>query len=156
MKHEKSISLRLSSVYGVSHPMKNHLLINFMVKEAVQKHTINLYEPNFYRSFISLNNLSKLITWVLENHNQNIYGQKINVSDPSLNITKLELAKRIQLATDCEIVITDGFDPDLRNYIVKSNFLTESNFKFEDIFNEELEALANHYGREHVCKPNSI
>jgi nucleoside-diphosphate-sugar epimerase len=156
MKHEKSISLRLSSVYGVSHPMKDHLLLNFMVKEAVQKHTISLYEPNFYRSFVSLNNLSKLINWIIENHPQNIYGQKINVSDPSLNITKLELAKQIQLATDCEIVITEGFDPDLRNYIVKSKLLAQLNFEFENIFLKELETLANHYGGKHVCKANEI
>lgn len=156
MRHEKSISLRLSSVYGVSHPMKDHLLLNFMVKEATQKHQINLYEPTFYRSFVSLNNLSKLLISIIENHNHNLYGQKINVSDPALNVTKIELAKRIQMATDCKIIITDGSDPDMRNYIVKSNLLSEINFKFDDSFDDELEILVNYYQSEHACRSHSI
>jgi len=145
LRHKKTISLRLSSVFGVSNSMKNHLLLNFMVKEAVEKNNISLYEPKYLRSFVSLNDLSKLIEQFFVKDCSNLIGQKINVSDPRLNITKMDLAARIQQVTGCHISITSGNDPDRRNYIIKSSLLDEFAFEYESSLSTELEILNDYY-----------
>ena len=145
LKHAKTISLRLSSVFGVSRPMKDHLLLNFMVKEAVQKNVIELFEPNFFRSFVSLSDLSRLVESIISNDSSKLFGQKVNVSDPKLNITKIELATRIKSITGCSIEISSGNDPDMRNYIIESNLLSEFSFKYDCDLDTEINLLGEFY-----------
>jgi len=145
LKHEKSISLRLSSVFGVSNPMKEHLLLNFMVKKAVQENVIELYEPDFFRSFVSLKDLSNLIEEILSKNHSSLYGQKVNVSDPRLNVTKMEIAKWIQAETGCEIKKVGGSDPDKRNYIIESQLLEDFNFSYRSSLNDELIRLIDFF-----------
>lgn len=152
LKHEKSISLRLSSVFGVSNPMKDHLLLNFMVKEAVQENVIELYEPDFFRSFVSLKDLSNLIEAILSKDNSSLYGQKVNVSDPRLNVTKMQIAKWIQQETDCEIKETGGSDPDKRNYIINSALLDGFNFSYKSSFSDELIYLIEFFRKSQGVK----
>lgn len=145
LKHEKSISLRLSSVFGVSNPMKDHLLLNFMVKKAVQENIIELYEPDFFRSFVSLKDLSNLIEEVLTKNHSSLYGQKVNVSDPRLNVSKMEIAKWIQAGTGCEIKEIGGSDPDKRNYIIESELLDDFNFSYKSDLPHELIRLIDFF-----------
>jgi nucleoside-diphosphate-sugar epimerase len=148
LNHGRAISLRLSSVFGVSVSMKDHLLLNFMVKEAIERNKINLYEPEFLRSFVSLNDLSNLIEQIFLKDSTKLIHQKINVSDPRLNITKFDLANRIQRATGCEVSITTGSDPDMRNYIIKSSLTKEFGFEYESDFESEIKLLSDYYRSE--------
>lgn len=145
LSHGRTISLRLSSVFGVSDSMKDHLLLNFMVKEAVEKNKINLYEPEFLRSFVSLKDLSNLIEQIFLKDYTNLINQKINVSDPRLNITKIDLANQIQKVTGCDISISTGNDPDMRNYIIKSSLLEEFAFEYKSHLDTEIKQLSDYY-----------
>ena len=153
LKHEKSISLRLSSVFGVSNPMKDHLLLNFMVKKAVQENVIELYESDFFRSFVSLKDLSNLIEAILSKDHSSLYGKKVNVSDPRLNVTKMEIAKWIQAETGCAIIETGGSDPDKRNYIIKSELLEEFNFSYSSSLPQELIGLIDFFRETEEMQP---
>jgi nucleoside-diphosphate-sugar epimerase len=152
LKHKKCISLRLSSVFGVSNPMKDHLLLNFMVKKAVQENVIELYEPDFFRSFVSLKDLSNLIEAIFSNNHSSLYGQKVNVSDPRLNVTKMQIAKWIQEKTGCEIKETGGSDPDKRNYIINSALLEDFNFSYKSSFPDELIHLIDFFRKSKEVK----
>ena len=48
--HMNSVVFRLATVFGYSFRMRTDLLVNFLVKEAVEKKKLNIFEPNFRRN----------------------------------------------------------------------------------------------------------
>lgn len=53
----KGIGLRFGTVNGSSSNIKNELMINSMVNDAISKKEVNLMNSNFYRPILSLNDL---------------------------------------------------------------------------------------------------
>lgn len=144
LKRPNVTSLRLSSVFGVSPRMKDHLLLNYLVRQAVQEGHVKLFEPDARRAFVSLTDLTDFICFVIDNFDV-FDGKTVNVSDPRLNISKQEILQLIRKKLDFEIEVFAGMDPDRRNYEITSTIVENSDFFYNSDLDEEFYNLALYY-----------
>ena len=128
--HMNSVVFRLATVFGYSFRMRTDLLVNFLVKEAVEKKKLNIFEPNFRRNYIHVIDVVNAFIFAIKNFNKmkrNIY----NVGLSSANLTKLQLAKLISKhikGTKVKI-LTNKKDPDKRDYFVSNKKIEKLGFK---------------------------
>ena len=96
MERENSISFRLATIFGVSNfRMRTDLMVNNFVYIAFQNKKLKLYEPEFRRNFVHLNDVSSAFLYSIENFSvmkNNIY----NLGLDDANMSKLELCKKIK------------------------------------------------------------
>ena len=130
LKFQNSIVFRLATVFGSSYRMRTDLLVNFLVKEAVLKNKIDLFEPHFRRNYIHVSDVVEAFIFAINNFSKlknNIYN--IGLSDA--NLTKIQLAKRIKKVvkkTNIK-VIKNKKDPDKRDYFVSNKKIEKTGFK---------------------------
>ena len=143
MNHKNSISFRLATVFGYSYRMRTDLLVNFMTREAVIKKKLLLYEPNFRRNFIHINDIVDAFTFAIVNF-KNLKGDVYNLGLSSANITKLQLATKIQnVIKELKIVIDkNGKDPDKRDYVVSNKKIESKGFKAKVKLEEGIKELS--------------
>jgi len=121
-----AIIFRLATVFGVSPRMRTDLLVNDFTYEAITKKYITVFEKNFKRNFIHIQDVASVFLFMLENYGQ-YKGEIFNVGLSDANLTKQELLEKIQKhVKNFAINYNDYFeDPDKRDYIV-SNAKVES------------------------------
>jgi nucleoside-diphosphate-sugar epimerase len=126
--HDESVILRFSNGFGVSTRMRFDLLPNDLTRIALREHQLDLYEAHFRRCFIHVRDMAAAICHVLR-HWDAATGQTFNVSNPMLNMTKLELAQQIAELTRCVVRVgTTGRDSDARDYYLSSAKLNAIGF----------------------------
>jgi nucleoside-diphosphate-sugar epimerase len=121
-----AIIFRLATVFGVSPRMRTDLLVNDFTYEAITKKYITVFEKNFKRNFIHIQDVASVFLFMLENYD--LYrGEIFNVGLSNANLSKQELLEKIQKhVKNFAINYNDYFeDPDKRDYIV-SNLKVES------------------------------
>ena len=121
-----AIIFRLATVFGVSPRMRTDLLVNDFTYEAITKKYITVFEKNFKRNFIHIQDVASVFLFMLENYDH-YKGEIFNVGLSDANLTKQELLEKIQKhVKNFAVNYNDYFeDPDKRDYIV-SNFKVES------------------------------
>jgi len=121
-----AIIFRLATVFGVSPRMRTDLLVNDFTYEAITKKYITVFEKNFKRNFIHIQDVASVFLYMLENYEQ-YRGEIFNVGLSNANLSKQELLEKIQEhVKNFAINYNDYFeDPDKRDYIV-SNSKVES------------------------------
>ena len=121
-----AIIFRLATVFGVSPRMRTDLLVNDFTYEAITKKYITVFEKNFKRNFIHIQDVASVFLFMLENYDQ-YRGEIFNVGLSDANLSKQELLEKIQKhVKNFAINYNDYFeDPDKRDYIV-SNLKVES------------------------------
>jgi len=121
-----AIIFRLATVFGVSPRMRTDLLVNDFTYEAITKKYITVFEKNFKRNFIHIQDVASVFLFMLENYDQ-YRGEIFNVGLSNANLSKQELLEKIQEhVKNFAINYNDYFeDPDKRDYIV-SNLKVES------------------------------
>tara|TARA_B100000989_G_C19498692_1_gene453256 strand:- start:603 stop:1544 length:942 start_codon:yes stop_codon:yes gene_type:complete len=146
MSHKNSISFRLATVFGYSYRMRTDLLVNFMTREAVFNKKLVLFEPNFRRNFIHINDIVEAFIFSINNFRK-LKGNVYNLGLSSANITKLELAERIKkIVKELQIFIDrKGFDPDKRDYVVSNKKIEKSGFKAKTTLEKGIKELINVY-----------
>lgn len=128
LAHKNCVALRLATVFGVSPRMRFDLLVNNFVETLFDKGKIVLYEPEFYRNYVGINDVVNCINFLLHNDLRGIY----NLGNDALNMTKLQLAQRIEQILgfyNAVEVIEGQSDPDKRNYSVSSEKLYREGFR---------------------------
>jgi nucleoside-diphosphate-sugar epimerase len=130
LKHKNSICFRLATVFGYSYRMRTDLLVNNFVKSAVDKKKITIYEPNFRRNYIHINDITAAFLFAIKNFHKmrsNIY----NLGLSSANLTKIQLAKKIKKFLPKTIIkiIKNVKDPDQRDYFVSNKKIEKIGFK---------------------------
>ncbi len=144
LKHKNSISFRLATVFGSSFRMRTDLLVNNFVYEAFYNHKLILFEQNFRRNYIHINDIVLAFLFSIKNFNKlksNIY----NLGLSSANITKHELAKKIKKhipKTKIEIK-NDRKDPDKRDYYVSNKKIEKKGFKATYSLDHGIKELIN-------------
>ena len=109
-----AVSLRLASVFGVAPVMRTDSLLNALVKDAVEKRVIEVFEPDTLRNFVHIKDVVRLFALVTERHWEGmVSGRAYNVGLPC--VTKRDLATMISTLTGCRLVFGKGSDPDKRN-----------------------------------------
>lgn len=150
------VSLRLATVFGASFRTRYDLLLNNFVKIACFDKSIDLYESHFKRNFIHISDVVLGLVFIMEKFSL-VKGEAFNLGLDCANISKLELAKKIQKQIP-DFVITENStekDPDQRNYIVSNEKIAKVGFtakltledgivemikavKMEKVFNENV------------------
>mgnify|MGYP001440301243 CR=1 FL=1 len=144
LKHKNSISFRLATVFGSSFRMRTDLLVNNFVYEAFYNHKLILFEQNFRRNYIHINDIVLAFLYAIKNFNKlksNIY----NLGLSSANITKYDLAKKIKKhipKTKIEIK-NDRKDPDKRDYYVSNKKIEKKGFKATYSLDHGIKELIN-------------
>lgn len=123
-----SIVLRLATVFGASPRMRTDLLVNDLVKEAVQKKYIMVFEPHFKRNFIHIRDVVRAFIHCMDNFGT-MKHQVYNVGLSDANLSKWELCQMIKKhIPDLEFFEGSGEDPDKRNYIVSNEKIEKTGF----------------------------
>lgn len=125
---KNSVSFRFATGFGVSPNMRVNLLVNDLVYQAVTNKSINIFQPDFRRTFIHVKDMSRAFIFGLENIEELLH-KVYNCGSNDLNWTKRELAEYIKKETGCFLSYNEsGVDEDQRDYEVDYSKLNNEGF----------------------------
>ena len=124
-----TVTLRLATVFGVSPRMRLDLLVNHFVYAAVTDGYIVIFEKDFKRNYIHIQDVADCFIHCIENAEQ-MTGRPYNAGLDEANYSKEELALRIKEHVPKFFLsfAQVGSDPDKRNYIVSNERLRQAGF----------------------------
>ena len=130
LQESNGIVFRLATVFGTSSRMRLDLLVNEFVYKLLTDKYITLFEHEFVRNFIHIQDVSSAFEFMIENYDK-YQGQIFNVGLSDTNINKKELVERIQKQiSNTSITYSDYFeDPDKRNYVVSNEKIEATGWK---------------------------
>lgn len=127
--NNSSISLRLATVFGPSPRMRTDLLVNDFVLRSIRDRCIVLFEENFSRNYIHIDDVCNAFIFSLDKFST-MKNQAYNVGLSTANLTKKELCLEIKKQIDFEIISSPiGEDPDKRDYIVSNEKIEKLGWK---------------------------
>ena len=144
LNRENTVSLRFATIFGVSPKMRHDLILNDFVKKAVNERNIVLFDQHSLRSFIHIDDVMDAYSLTIKNFNkmkQNIY----NVGSDKMNYSKLQIAKKIQKKTVCEVITSTLNDPDKRNFIIDYSKIQKFKFINKVSINDGINELVKFY-----------
>jgi len=146
LEHGNAITLRLATVFGMSHRMRLDLLVNDFVNKALRDKGVLLFEAHFKRNFIHIRDVARAFLHCMENFEE-MKGQAYNVGLSDTNISKMELCERIKKYVPDFVYVESeiGQDPDKRDYIVSNAKIEATNFKPEHSLDDGIVELIKGY-----------
>ena len=144
LSRKNTVSLRFATIFGASPTMRHDLLLNDFVKKAVKERNIVLFDQNSLRSFIHMDDVVSSYLLTIKNFNKmksNIY----NIGSDSMNYSKLQIAKKIQKKTVCEIITSTLADPDKRNFIIDYSKIQKFRFTNKVSIDDGISELVKFY-----------
>ncbi len=130
LSHGNAVSLRLATVFGSSPRPRFDLMVNDFVSR-IWSGSIEIFEPHFKRNFVHIRDVCRAFVYAADSP---CMDGAYNVGLPEANLSKLELAHLIcqTLGVDTDVVkLGEGTDEDQRNYLVSSDRLLRSGFRFK-------------------------
>jgi nucleoside-diphosphate-sugar epimerase len=137
-----TLTLRLATVFGVSARMRLDLLVNDFTFRAVTDHYLVLYEKDFKRNYLHIEDAAGAFCHVLE-HFDEMKGEAYNVGLDAANLSKEELALEIKRFVP-DLLIQEaavGSDPDKRNYVVSNEKIKRKGFQAQHSLEEGIQQL---------------
>ena len=146
LNRKNSISFRLATVFGVSPRMRTDLLVNDFTLKAVKDGYIVLFQENFKRNYIHINDVANVFLYSIKNF-ETMKDNTYNVGLEDTNISKLELAQRIKkflpnFSIHCAEI---GEDPDKRDYIVSNKKILSTGWKTQWSLDDGIQQLIKCY-----------
>jgi nucleoside-diphosphate-sugar epimerase len=140
------VSLRLATVFGMSPRMRLDLLVNAFVYAAVTEGYLVIFEKDFKRNYIHIRDVADCFLHGIE-HAERMVGRPYNVGLDAANLSKAELALKIQAhVPNFYIHFSEvGSDPDKRNYVVSNQRLREVGFEARRSLDEGITELLKGY-----------
>ena len=140
------ISLRLATVFGVSPRMRTDLLVNDFVYKAVTNGYIVLFEKDFKRNFIHVQDVAQAFLFMVSNYDK-ANGNVFNVGMSDANISKWELCQKIKEYIPHFSIQADEItqDPDKRNYIVSNEKIERMGWKPKHSLDDGIQELIKAY-----------
>lgn len=125
-----AITLRLATVFGMSHRMRLDLLVNDFVHRAMKDKSIVLFEQHFKRNFIHIRDVARGFIHCMDNFDK-MKNQAYNLGLSDSNLSKMELCERVKKYVPDFVYVESeiGKDPDQRNYIVSNAKIESTGFK---------------------------
>ena len=130
LQHKNSVVFRLATIFGYSYRMRTDLLVNFLVKEAVTKKKIEIFEPHFRRNYIHISDIVDAFIFVIKNF-EKMKGNIFNLGLSNANLTKIQLVKSIKkvLKKTKIKILKNKKDPDKRDYFVSNKKIEKYGYK---------------------------
>jgi len=127
---QNSITFRLATVFGPSARMRTDLLVNNFTYKAYSEQLLVLFEENFRRNYIHVEDVSTAFLHGINNF-EDMKNQAYNLGLSSANLTKKQLALKIkEHIPELEIISSEfGTDPDKRDYIVSNEKLENTGWQ---------------------------
>jgi nucleoside-diphosphate-sugar epimerase len=150
---QRGITLRLATVFGISNRQRLDLLCNDFVYKAVNDGYLFLFEKDFKRNFIHIQDVALTFIYMM-NHYEFHFGQTFNVGLSSANISKYELALKIKEQIPDLYIHSSNIksDPDKRNYIVSNAKLEATGWQPYYSLEQGIEELRKAYN---IIIPNN-
>ena len=101
---ENCTTFRLATVFGPSTRVRTDLLVNNFVLRALRDRVLVLYECEFMRNYVHIWDICRVFLFIIENWDK-CKNETFNVGNDSINMNKLQLAKKIQEYIPVEIII---------------------------------------------------
>jgi nucleoside-diphosphate-sugar epimerase len=141
-----TISLRLATVFGPSPRMRLDLLVNDFVYRAVNDGFLVIYEKDFKRNYIHIEDVADCFCFCLGRFDE-MKGEAYNVGLNEANLSKAELATKIkEYVPSLYIHYAEvGSDPDKRNYIVSNDKIKQKGFEAKRSLDEGIQQLIKAY-----------
>ena len=132
LRETDAIIFRLATVFGVSPRMRTDLLVNDFVYKAITDKYIVVFEKQFKRNFIHIQDVANTFCFMIQNWDK-YKGEVFNVGLSDANLNKQELLEKIQTHVKNFVVVYDDYyqDPDKRNYIVLNDKIESTGWKAE-------------------------
>jgi nucleoside-diphosphate-sugar epimerase len=130
LNRRNSVVLRLGTVFGISYRFRQDLLVNNLVTRAIKDKKLEIFEGNYRRNFISIEDVINTFIYIINNFN-NFKNEIFNVGLGDGNVTKIELAKLIKKEIKNLKIINNKSrkDQDQRDYSVSSRKLEKRGYK---------------------------
>jgi len=139
-------TFRLATVFGPSSRMRSDLLVNNFVWRAMQDRLLVLYECEFMRNYVHIQDVCRAFKHVINNWTH-CKDETYNLGNDSLNMNKLQLAQEISHHLPLEIIQAEfTSDPDVRDYIVSSEKIYREGFICLHGLHAGIRQLINAYG----------
>ena len=146
LSHKNSVCFRLATVFGYSYRMRTDLIVNNFVQKAVNENKLDIFEPHFRRNFVHISDVVKAIIFAIKNFNSLKKGKIYNLGLSTANLTKLQLAKKINKYIPIKIYVdTKTKDPDKRDYFVSNKKIEKKGFKAKIDIDKGIEELIEVY-----------
>jgi nucleoside-diphosphate-sugar epimerase len=138
-------TFRLATVFGPSSRMRSDLLVNNFVLRALQDRLIVLYECEFMRNYVHIQDVCRAFRYAIDNWDV-FKDQTYNLGNDALNMNKLQLAQNINEHIPLEIIRAEfNSDPDVRDYIVSSQKIYDTGFVCQYDLHKGVKQLINAY-----------
>jgi len=115
-----TVSFRFATGFGLSPNMRVNLLVNDFVYKAVYDRSLVIFQADFRRTFIHVQDMAKTFQMGIEGLVKETLQHKVyNAGGNHLNWTKRELAEYVSNQTNCLVHYAEiGQDADQRDYEV--------------------------------------
>jgi nucleoside-diphosphate-sugar epimerase len=146
LEKPNTIALRLATVFGMSPRLRLDLLVNHFVHAAYTDGYLVIFEKDFKRNFVHIRDVADCMIHCIK-HGARMQGRPYNVGLDSANLSKGELARKVQEYVPKFYIhfAPIGQDPDKRNYIVSSRRLREAGFTPRRTLDEGIKELLKGY-----------
>ena len=142
---ENHVTFRLATVFGPGSRMRTDLLVNSFVLKTLRERILVLYECEFMRNYVHLQDVCRAFKHVVDNWDS-CKNETYNVGNDSLNMNKLQLAQKIQEHLPLEIMKAEfTSDPDTRDYIVSSQKFYDKGFECKYDLDDGIRQLIKAY-----------
>ena len=130
LDNKAGVCFRLATVFGSSPRQRLDLLVNDFVVKAKRDGYIVLFQEHYRRNYIHIKDVCKAFLFAIEHYNEMV-GQTYNVGLSSANLTKRQLAEKVQYILPKTVIISNevGEDPDKRDYLVSNAKLEKLGWK---------------------------
>lgn len=130
LENSSAICFRLATVFGTSLRMRMDLLVNEFVYKAMTDKYIVVFEKDFRRNFIHIQDVGRVFTHSLINY-ESMKNNSYNVGLSDANLSKEQLLNKIKYYIPNFAVTYSTFyqDPDKRDYIVSNKKIESTGWK---------------------------
>jgi nucleoside-diphosphate-sugar epimerase len=130
LERGNSISLRLSTAFGMSPRMRIDLLVNDFTYRALKDGHVVVYEGHFKRNYIHVRDVARAFVHSIDKFDA-MKNEAYNVGLSDANLSKLELCAKIreQVQQFVYLEAPIGEDPDKRNYMVSNEKIERTGFR---------------------------
>ena len=142
---DNHVTFRLATVFGPGSRMRTDLLVNNFVLRTLRDRVLVLYECEFMRNYVHLQDVCRGFMFILDNW-EDCKNQTSNLGNDVLNMNKLQLAEKIQEHLPLEIIRAEiNSDPDVRDYIVSSDKIYEKGYECKFDLDDGIKQLITAY-----------